>query len=76
MTNATLNFEINNLPKSIRDEIKDFVDFLKLKNSKNHKLTKREFGFGKGKVKLSSDFDDPIDEFKEYGLSLSFYKLI
>jgi|JI9StandDraft_1071089.scaffolds.fasta_scaffold726004_1 outer membrane protein OmpA-like peptidoglycan-associated protein len=66
MTNASLNFEINNLPKSIRDEIKDFVDFLKLKNSKEKKITKREFGFGKGKVKLSNDFDDPLDEFKEY----------
>ena len=66
MTTGTLNFDINSLPKSLRKEVVDFVDYLKQKNTNKEKLRKREFGFAKGKIKLSSDFDKPLDEFKEY----------
>jgi hypothetical protein len=30
------------------------------------KLKSREFGYAKGKIKLSADFDEPLDEFKKY----------
>jgi len=66
MTNTSLKIEINSLPKSLRDEVADFVAFLKTKNKTKQKLKRREFGFAKGKIKLSKDFDEPLDLFKEY----------
>ena len=58
--------EINSLPKAMRDEVSDFVEFLKKKNKTKSKLKKREFGCAKGKIKLSADFDMPLEEFKNY----------
>jgi hypothetical protein len=68
MTNTTLKFEINSLPKELRAEVANFVEFLKSKRNKNSqpKLKAREFGYAKGKIILSPDFDEPLDEFKEY----------
>lgn len=66
MTNTSLKLEINSLPKTLREEVADFVEFLKQKSKTKSKLKTREFGFAKGKIKLSSDFDQPLDEFKNY----------
>ena len=66
MTNTSLKLEINSLPKSLRDEVADFVDFLKKKTKTKSKLKTREFGYAKGKIKLTSDFDATLDEFNEY----------
>ena len=66
MTNTSLKIEINSLPKALREEVADFVKFLKNKSKTKSKLKTREFGFAKGKIKLSPDFDDPLDEFKNY----------
>ena len=66
MTNTSLKLEINSLPKALRDEVADFVEFLKQKSKTKSNLNSREFGFAKGKIKLSSDFDQPLDEFKNY----------
>jgi Protein of unknown function (DUF2281) len=66
MTNTSLKIEINSLPKTLRDEVADFVEFLKKKSKTKSKLKVREFGYAKGKIKLSSDFDEPLDEFKNY----------
>lgn len=66
MTNKLLDIEINSLPKALRDEVFNFVQFLKNKSKKERSISKREFGFAKGKIILSDDFDAPLDEFKEY----------
>jgi hypothetical protein len=66
MTNTSLKFEINSLPKTLRDEVADFVEFLKKKSKTKSKLKTREFGYAKGKIKLSDDFDEPLDEFNNY----------
>ena len=66
MTNTTLKFEINSLPKSLRDEVAAFIRDLKKRSKGTKQVKNREFGYFKGKVKLSSDFDTPLDEFKEY----------
>lgn len=59
--------QINSLPQSLRQEVYDFVEFLKTKGNKNFKKKKtREFGLLKGKITLSEDFDEPLDDFKEY----------
>ena len=66
MTNTTLKLEINSLPKDLRAQVADFVEFLKKKSKTKSKLKVREFGFAKGKIELTSDFDMPLDEFKHY----------
>ncbi len=66
MTNTSLKIEINSLPKSLRDEVANFVEFLKKKTQTKSKLKSREFGYAKGKIELSNDFDEPLDSFKEY----------
>ena len=66
MTNTALNIEINSLPKALREEVADFVAFLKTKSKSNKQIKQREFGFAKGKIQLSKDFDEPLDIFKDY----------
>ncbi len=66
MTNTSLRMEINTMPKVLRDEVSDFVAFLKKKSKPKLKLKAREYGFAKGKIRLSADFDEPLDEFKNY----------
>ncbi len=68
MTNTTLKIAINSLPKELRAEVVDFIEFLKSKSKSKSKakLKAREFGYAKGKITLSSDFDEPLDDFKDY----------
>jgi hypothetical protein len=39
----------------------DFVDFLKTKHKIKSKVKTREFGYAKGKIQMSDDFDKPLD---------------
>ncbi len=67
MDNLNLYTQINSLPTNLKEEVKDFVEFLKTKSSKHKKsITTRKFGILKGKIELSSDFDSPLADFKEY----------
>jgi hypothetical protein len=66
MTNTSLKIEINSLPKALREEVEDFVKFLKKKVKTKSDIKARECGFAKGKIKLSSDFDEPLNDFKNY----------
>lgn len=66
MTNSSLHIEISSLPKALREEVSDFVQFLKMKNKTKSKLKAREFGFAKGKITLSEDFDKPLADFENY----------
>ena len=66
MKNTSLKIQIDSLPKNMRDEVADFVAFLKSKSKTSTKLKEREFGYFKGKIKLSSDFDEPLTEFNNY----------
>jgi len=66
MTKTSLNIEINSLPKSLQDEVADFVAFLKTKSNNKFSVKHREFGYAKGKIQLSKDFDKPIEMFNNY----------
>lgn len=66
MTTTKLQIEINSLPAHLRQEVADFVAFLKSKSAKKTKLKSREFGIAKGKIQLSDDFDEPLDLFTDY----------
>ena len=66
MTNKSLKIEIESLPNSLRKEVADFVAFFKTKNKRKATVKSRKFGYAKGKIKLSNDFDEPLDIFEEY----------
>jgi hypothetical protein len=66
MTDFQLYSKISSLPDNLKKEVSDFVEFLKQKSKVSKHLKKRKFGAAKGFFKLSSDFDAPLDDFKEY----------
>lgn len=69
MENATFYTKFNLLPEKLKGEALDFIDFLLYQNRKNKKdevLKKPKFGSGKGMFEMAPDFDEPLDDFKEY----------
>lgn len=67
MTPTQLSAEIATLPANLQEEVRDFVAFLKTKVQKEQPpLKKRQFGAGKGFFVMSDDFDEPLEDFKEY----------
>ena len=66
MEHVQLYAKISSLPNDIRSEVNDFIDFLIKKNKKEIKKKKPKFGCAKGQIYISPDFDEPLDDFKEY----------
>jgi hypothetical protein len=62
--------KINQLPEALKTEAIDFIDFLISKSKKKErepvKKSKRQFGSLKGKIVMSPDFDEPLEDFKDY----------
>ena len=67
MSDLLLYSKIETLPEDMKAEVLDFIDFLisKTKHGDDNK-PKPKFGSGKGMFKMSPDFDDPLEDFKEY----------
>lgn len=66
MTNTQLLSQISQLPERLKTEVEDFVAFLLQKSSKKKNTVTPKFGSAKGKIKMSPDFDEPLDDFKDY----------
>jgi len=66
MEHILLYTKITSLPKDIKSEVNDFIDFLMTKKKKEIKKKKPKFGCAKGQIYISPDFDEPLDDFKEY----------
>lgn len=68
MTDLKLYSKISSLPESLKDEVVDFINSLEKSNPRKKRLKKknRTFGYAKGKIILHPDFDDPLEDFKEY----------
>jgi hypothetical protein len=66
MTNIQLYTQISSLPDSLKKEVMDFVEFLKSKHKSKTTIKERKFGCAKGLLKIHSDFDEPLEDFKEY----------
>jgi len=49
----------------MKSEVSNFIDFLMTKN-KVKTTQKPKFGSAKGMFKMKKNFDDPIDDFKDY----------
>jgi len=66
MSNLTLYTKLESLSPDLKSEVNDFVDFLIVKSSGKKKDIIPKFGCAKDKVHISDDFDEPLEDFKEY----------
>lgn len=62
MEDAILLEKIKSLPSEIRKELELFIDKL----NEASKSKKRPFGIFRGKIKMSDDFNETPEDFKEY----------
>jgi hypothetical protein len=69
LTSLSLYTKLETLPPELKEEAKNFNEYLVEKTKKKKpesKVEKPLFGSLKGKIHLSEDFDAPLDEFKDY----------
>lgn len=69
MASHSLYTKLETLPPALKEEAKNFIEYLleKTKKQKSEsKANKPIFGSLKGKIHLSEDFDAPLDEFKDF----------
>lgn len=66
MTDLQLYHEILNLPPNLKQEVEDFILFLKAKEQKKETWKERQFGMAKSFFTMKEDFDAPLEDFKNY----------
>ena len=69
MENGMLYNKLKTLPENLKSEVSDFIDFLlseTVNDKKNTSNPKPTFGSAKGMFKVKSDFDEPLEDFKDY----------
>lgn len=67
MSTQELLEKINKLSPAKKQEVEDFIDFIIAKSGGDDKAPiEALYGIMKGKVKMSDDFDEPMEDFKEY----------
>ncbi|WP_256009547.1 type II toxin-antitoxin system VapB family antitoxin [Desertivirga xinjiangensis] len=61
--------KLNSLPDTMKTQVADFIDFLESKAKKGKTILskpKPQFGSARGMFVMRDDFDDPIEDFKDY----------
>jgi hypothetical protein len=66
MSNLTLYTKLETLPPELKTEVHNFIDFLIEKTKKSQSSITPKFGSAKGKIRMSKDFDKPLDSFNDY----------
>jgi len=66
MEEIQLISKLNYLPADLKSEVNDFIDFLLSKRKKEMKKKIPKFGCAKGQIYVSPDFDEPLEDFKDY----------
>ena len=66
MTDLQLYSELSSLPDDLKKEVRDFIQFLKTKSRIQQPTKQRKFGAAKGFFKMRADFDEPLEDFKDY----------
>jgi len=68
MSDLSLYIRMFNLSNQLKTEVSDYLDFLISKNTHKKNSGKKHptAGCMKGTFKMSPDFDEPLDDFKEY----------
>jgi hypothetical protein len=60
---------LHNLPERLKTEVLHYIAFLSdryVPAGEAPKRYKRKFGSAAGKYKMAPDFNEPLDDFKEY----------
>jgi hypothetical protein len=67
MTDLELYIKLSSLPRDLKSDVSDFIDFIKYKSlKKSFKKEKRIAGQAKGLISMKDNFEDPIEGFNEY----------
>ncbi len=67
MSDIDIYIQLSTLPDDLKKEVGNFVAFLKSKKSTKVKAKKQvKAGLAKGLIEMTDDFDDPLEDFKEY----------
>ena len=67
MDTSLLYNKLSALPENLKKEVAEFIDFLSAKSKNKIELGgKAKFGSAKGMFTMHQDFDEPLDDFKEY----------
>lgn len=66
MTDLQLYSELSSLPPDLKKEVQDFIAFLKARAKRQNANKQRKFGAAKGFFKMHADFDEPLEDFKDY----------
>jgi hypothetical protein len=66
MTDLQLLSEFSSLPKELKEEVADFIKRLKNTKKDSKPVRQRQFGAAKGFFVMHKDFDEPLEDFKEY----------
>lgn len=68
MADLSLYTKISTLPDALKSEVIDFIDFISSRKKRvgAAKKKSRTFGYAKDPIIIKPNFDDPIDDFKDY----------
>ncbi|RDC57160.1 DUF2281 domain-containing protein [Pedobacter chinensis] len=66
MSDIQLYSQISSLPSDLKRQVSEFVSSLKKKSNSSKKIKERQFGYAKGFFKTADDFDEPLEDFREY----------
>lgn len=78
MNNQSIVQKLQSLPINLQEEVIDFIEFLLTKYKINEKLQKNgsepekkgkrksNLGSAKGLIVMADDFDEPLEDFKDY----------
>jgi hypothetical protein len=66
MKNQSAYIKLHSLPEKLKAQALEFIDFLYQKNRDSNSNNHPKAGFLKGKIVIGKDFDEPLEDFKEY----------
>jgi len=66
MKNQSAYIKLQSLPEKLKAQAMEFIEFLYQKNKSSKQNKHPKAGFLKGKIIVGNDFNDPLDDFKEY----------
>ena len=66
MNDTLLYSKLSTLPENLQSEVSDFIDSLVAKVKKTTEKKNPIFGSGKGIFVMHDDFDEPLEDFKDY----------
>jgi hypothetical protein len=66
MSDLNIHTKIETLSTELRNEVNNFVDSLLQKSDNSKGKIAPKFGSAEGKIEMSADFDEPLDDFKDY----------